>query len=188
LSGENFQALEANYQIIVDTDKKMYTLRERSIGHTIITNYDPTNISNQERLALQAKADRWPPNDILIDIRPDYPGGAYPMEGAFRLRSFHRILNFLGRTILEEPEYHVDPDPRTGIVAENPVRTMDIQETSSTPPNANLSVTHEGQVYSITDIEQRSWNLEAFRLLYQLFQMTVTDVPRGIAPSITIAK
>ena len=188
LSGENFQALEANYQIIVDTEKKMYTLRERSIGHTIITNYDPTNISNQERLALQAKADRWPPNDILVDIRPYYPGGTYPMEGAFRLRSFHRILNFLGRTILEEPEYHVDPDPRTGIVAENPVRTMDIQETSSTPPNDSLSVTHEGQVYSIADVEQRSWNQEAFRLLYQLFQMTVTDVPRGNAPSITIAK
>jgi hypothetical protein len=188
LSGEDFQTLEANYQIIVDTEKKMYTLRERSVGHTIITNYDPTNISNQERLALQAKADRWPPNDILVDIRPAYPGGEYPMEGAFRLRSFHRILNFLGRTILEEPEYHVDPDPRTGIVAENPVRTMDIQETSSTPPNASLSVTHEGQVYSIADVEQRSWNLEAFRLLYQLFQMTVTDVPRGNAPSITIAK
>ncbi|MDH3769631.1 MAG: hypothetical protein OET79_01410 [Nitrospirota bacterium] len=188
LSGEDFQTLEANYQIIVDTEKKMYTLRERSVGHTIITNYDPTNISNQERLALQAKADRWPPNDILVDIRPDYPGGEYPVEGAFRLRSFHRILNFLGRTILEEPEYHVDPDPRTGIVAENPVRTMDIQETSSTPPNASLSVTHEGQVYSIADVEQRSWNQEAFRLLYQLFQMTVTDVPRGNAPSITIAK
>ena len=110
------------------------------------------------------------------------------MQGAFRLRSFHGILNFLGRTILEETEYHVDPDPRTGIVAENPVRTMDIQETSSTPPNASISVTHDGQVYSITDVEQRSWNLEAFRLLYQLFQMTVTEAPRGNVPSITIAK
>jgi len=41
---------------------------------------------------------------------------------------------------------------------------------------------------AFADVEQRSWNLEAFRLLYQLFQMTVTDVPRGNAPSITIAK
>jgi hypothetical protein len=188
LSGEGFQTLETNYQVIVDTEKQIFTLKKRSVGHTVITNYDPTTISNQERLVLQAKADRWPPNDILVDIRPGNPGGEYPMQGAFRLRSFHGILNFLGRTIEEETEYHVDPDPRTGVVAENPVRTMDIQETSSTPPNASLSVTHEGHVYSITDVERRSWNQEAFRLLYQLFQMTVTEAPRGNVPSITIAK
>ena len=188
MSGQDFQTLETNYRVTVDTDKKLYTIQKRSVGHTVITNYDPTTISNQERLMLQAKADRWPPNDILVDIRPGNPGGEYPMQGAFRLRSFHGILNFLGRTILEETEYHVDPDPRTGIVAENPIRTMDIQESSSTPTNASLSVTHEGQVYSITDVEQRSWNLEAFRLLYQLFQMTVTETSRENVPSITIAK
>jgi len=188
LSAQDFHALETNYRIIMDTDKQMYTIQKRSVGHTVITNYDPTTISNKERLALQAKADRWPPNDILVDIRPNNPGGEYPMQGAFRLRSFHGILNFLGRTIEDEQEYHVDPDPRTGIVEENPVRTMDIIETSSNPPNANLSVTHEGHHYSITDVERRSWNQEAFRLLYQLFQMTVTEVPRGTGPSITIAK
>ena len=32
------------------------------------------------------------------------------------------------------------------------------------------------------------WNREAFQLLYLLFQMTVTDVPRVGVPSITIAK
>jgi hypothetical protein len=187
-SAGDFQTLENNYRIIVDAEKQIYTIQKRSIGHTVITNYDPTTISNAERLALQAKADRWPPNDILVDIRPGNPGGEYSMQGAFRLRSFHGILNFLGRTIMEESEYHVDPDPRTGVVAENPVWTMDIQETSTTPPNASLSVTHDGQVYSITDVEQRSWNQEAFRLLYQLFQMTVTETPRGNVPSITIAK
>lgn len=188
LSASDFQTLESNYRVIVHPDNQSYTLQKRSIGHTIITNYDQTTISNKERLALQAKADRWPPNDILVDIRPDNPGGEYPIQGAFRLRSFHGILNFLGRTIEDEQEYHVDPDPRTGVVAENPVRTMDIIETESKPPNAKLSVTHEGHHYSITDDEKRSWNQEAFRLLYQLFQMTVTDVPRGVGPSITIAK
>ncbi len=188
LSAADFQALEINYRVIVNQDKQQYTLKKRSVGHTIITNYDQTTISNQERLALQAKADRWPPNDILVDIRPNNPGGEYPMQGAFRLRSFHGILNFLGRTIDSEQEYHVDPDPRTGIVAENPVRTMEIIETDSKPPNAKLSVTHEGHHYSIADDEKRSWNQEAFRLLYQLFQMTVTEVPRGAGPSITIAK
>ncbi|MDR4493047.1 MAG: hypothetical protein R3B74_01230 [Nitrospirales bacterium] len=188
LSATDFQTLENHYRIIVDKEKQVYTLQKRTIGHTVITNYDQTTIPNKERLALQAKADRWPPNDILVDIRPDNPGGEYPMHGAFRLRSFHGILNFLGRTIDNEQEYHVDPDPRTGIVAENPVRTMDIIETDSKPPNAKLSVIHEGHHYSIADDEKRSWNQEAFRLLYQLFQMTVTDVPRGVGPSITIAK
>lgn len=188
LSAENFHALETNYRVIVDREKPLYTIQKRTIGHTVITNYDQTTISNKERLALQAKADRWPPNDILVDIRTDNPGGEYPMQGAFRLRSFHGILNFLGRTIVEESEYHVDPDPRTGIVSENPVRTMAIIETTSKPPNAKLSVTHEGHYYSIADDQKRSWNQEAFRLLYQLFQMTVTEVPRGTGPSITIAK
>ena len=188
LSAEDFKSLESNYRVIVDAEKQTYTLQKRSIGHTVISNYVPSTISNKERLVLQAKADRWPPNDIVVDIRPGYPGGDYPMQGSFRLRSFHGILNFLGRTIEEEPEYHVDPDPRTGVVAENPIRTMDVIETTSAPPNTQLSVVHEGHHYSITDTEKRSWNQEAFRLLYQLFQMTVTDVPRGVAPSITIAK
>ena len=188
LSGQDFQTLESNYRIIVNPDNQMYTVQKRSVGHTVITNYDPTTISNKERLALQAKADRWPPNDILVDIRPGNPGGEYPMQGAFRLRSFHGILNFLGRTIEDEQEYHVDPDPRTGIVEENPVRTMEIIESTSKPPNAKVSVTHDGHHYSISDTEKRSWNQEAFRLLYQLFQMTVTEAPRGNVPSITIAK
>jgi len=188
LSGQDFQTLESNYRVIVNTDNQMYTVQKRSVGHTVITNYDPTTISNKERLALQAKADRWPPNDILVDIRPGNPGGEYPMQGAFRLRSFHGIHNFLGRTIEDEQEYHVDPDPRTGIVEENPVRTMEIIESTSKPPNAKVSVTHDGHHYSITDTEKRSWNQEAFRLLYQLFQMTVTETPRGNVPSITIAK
>ncbi|MDR4459797.1 MAG: hypothetical protein MRJ67_04640 [Nitrospirales bacterium] len=187
-SGGDFQTLETNYRVIVDAEKQTYTLQKRSIGHTVITNYEPTTISNVERLTLQAKADRWPPNDILVDIRPGNPGGEFPIQGAFRLRSFHGILNFLGRTIEGEQEYHVDPDPRTGIVGENPVRVMDITESSSQPPNAKLSVTHEGKYYSIADDDKRSWNQESFRLLYQLFQMTVTDAPRGNVPSITIAK
>lgn len=187
-SAGDFQTLENNYRVIVDADKQVFTIQKRSVGHTVITNYNPITISNKERLILQAKADRWPPNDILIDIRSDNPGGEYPIQGAFRLRSFHGILNFLGRSIASEPEYHVDPDPGTGSVSENPVRVLDIIESSIERPNTKLSVMHEGHYYSIADEENRSWNQEAFRLLYQLFQMTVTDAPRGNVPSITIAK
>ncbi|MEO8325189.1 MAG: hypothetical protein ABI618_05020, partial [Nitrospirota bacterium] len=187
-SAGDFQTLENNYRVIVDADNQIYTIQKRSIGHTVITNYDPTSISNAERLILQAKADRWPPNDILVDIRPGNPGGEYSIQGAFRLRSFHGILNFLGRTIEEEPEYYVDPDPRTGMTTENPVRVLDIIESSIERRDAQISVTHHGHYYSIADDDKRSWNRESFRLLYQLFQMTVTDAPRGNVPSITIAK
>jgi hypothetical protein len=47
-------------------------------------------------------------------------------------------------------------------------------------PNARYG----GRYYSVADTP---WNLEAFRLLYQLFQMTVTDVS-GIGVPITISK
>ena len=65
-------------------------------------------------------------NDVSFDIRPGHVGGEYPLKGDFRLRSFNSILNFLGRSIEEDPEYHVDQDPRTPAVQENPVRTMDL--------------------------------------------------------------
>jgi hypothetical protein len=46
-----------------------------------------------------------------------------------------------------------------------------------------------GQYYAVnTTGPQARWNREAFKLLSQLFQMTVTEVPRTGVPSITIAK
>jgi hypothetical protein len=46
-----------------------------------------------------------------------------------------------------------------------------------------------GSYYAVNTIgPQARWNREAFKLLSQLFQMTVTEVPRAGVPSITIAK
>ena len=189
LSGEDFATLEQSYQVTYDSTTNQYVLKKHVVGRIVITNYDPDLLSPEERLDLQKKAERWPPNDLLVDIRPGFPGGELPIQGDFRLRSFHAILNFLGRTMEEEPEYHVDPDPLTGSVKENPVRTFDIIETSSPPKQAILSAPFQGEYYSFTDQPNDSWNQEAFRLLYQLFQMTVTEELKGAAaPSITIAK
>lgn len=188
LSGQDFSILEKEYQVTYDTSTKGYLLQKRIVGRIVITNYDPDLLDPVERLDLQKKAERWPPNDLLIDIRPGYPGGEFPLQGDFRLRSFHAILNFLGRTMEEEPEYHVDPNPLTGAVNENPVRTFDIIETEFPPEGAILSASYEGEYYSFGDLESESWNQEAFRLLYQLYQMTVTEELKGAAPSITIAK
>ena len=188
LSGEDFSILEKEYQVTYDISTNAYLLQKRIVGRIVITNYDPDLLNPDERLDLQKKAERWPPNDLLVDIRPGYPGGELPLQGDFRLRSFHAILNFLGRTMEEEPEYHVEPDPLTGPVTENPVRTFDIIETEYPPEHAILSATYEGEYYSFGDLENESWNQEAFRLLYQLYQMTVTEELKGAAPSITIAK
>ena len=189
LSGEDFSTLEKEYQVTYDTSTKAYLLQKRMVGRIVITNYDPDLLPLDERFELQKKAERWPPNDLLVDIRPGFPGGELPIQGDFRLRSFHAILNFLGRTIEDEPEYHVDPDPLTGPVIENPVRAFDIIETDFPPAEAILSASYEGEHYSFTDQANESWNQEAFRLLYQLFQMTVTEELKGAAaPSITIAK
>jgi len=189
LSGEDFSFLEKEYHLTYDASAQLYTLQKQVAGRIVITNYDPDLLPPDERLDLQKKAERWPPNDLLVDIRPGFPGGEFPIQGDFRLRSFHAILNFLGRTIEDEPEYHVDPDPLTGSVTENPVRTFDIIETASRPEQAILLASHEGDYYSFSDQDNDSWNQEAFRLLYQLFQMTVTQELKGAAaPSITIAK
>ncbi|MEX2493598.1 MAG: hypothetical protein WD425_17750 [Nitrospirales bacterium] len=174
--------------MIYDASTQSYTLQKRVPRRIVITNYDPDLLAPDERRELQQKAERWPPNDLLVDIRSGFPGGEFPLQGDFRLRNFHAILNFLERTMEEEPEYQVDPDPLTGQVTENPVRTFDIIETASRPAQAILSAPYEGESYSFRDKANESWNQEAFRLLYQLYQMTMTAELKGVAPSITIAK
>jgi hypothetical protein len=188
VSGQDFEVLESKYEVSVDSQRQLYILKKRILGRTLITNYDPEALSNEERIELNAIADRWPPNDLSVDIRSDFPGGEYPIQGNFRLRSFHAILNFLGRSIHEEIEYHVEKDPRTPNVLENPIRTLGILESENPPSDTTLTVKFNNHHYFVTDGRDDTWNREAFRLLYQLFQMTVSEVSRVGAPSITIAK
>jgi hypothetical protein len=129
-------------------------------------------------------------SDVSFDIRPGHVGGEYPLKGEFRLRSFNSILNFLGRSLEEEPEYHVDKDPRTPAVRENPTHTMELLLSNGAPPSgADLSIQSHGKYYAVnTTGPLARWNREAFQMLYLLFQMTVSEVPRVGVPSITIAK
>ena len=65
----------------------------------------------------------------------------------------------------------------------NPVRTLDIGETTSRPDNAAFAVKFEDRWYSIVkasydDGALDPWNLGTFRVLAQLFQMTVTDISK----------
>ena len=189
VTAEGFKALEQEYQVSYDRQNKTYTLRKQLEGGTLITNYDPRSLPREERLRLQNENEQALVNDVTFDIRPGQYGGDWPLRGDFRLRSFNAMLNFLGLSIAEEPEYHVDKDPRTPEVAENPVKTMDLIVSSSAPTGLDLAMKSHGQYYAVnTTGPQARWNREAFKLLSQLFQMTVTEVPRTGVPSITIAK
>jgi len=54
---------------------------------------------------------------------------------------------------------------------------------------ADLTIRANGRYYAVdTTGPLARWNREAFQLLHLLFQMTITEMPRNIAPGITIAK
>ncbi|MBX3303138.1 MAG: hypothetical protein KF693_13065 [Nitrospira sp.] len=189
ITAEGFKALEQDYQISYNGKDKTFTLRKLVEGGTLITNYDPNLLSQEERVRLQDENEQGLSHDVTFDIRPGHYGGDWPLTGGFRLRSFNAMLNFLGLSIDEEPEYHVDKDSRTPEVAENPVKTIDLIVSSSAPSGLDLTMKSHGHYYAVnTSGPQSRWNREAFKLLSQLFQMTVTEVSRAGVPSITIAK
>lgn len=189
VTAEGFHALEEHYQVSYNGKEKTFTLRKQVEGGTLITNYDPSLLSRDERARLHHENERGLLHDVTFDIRPGHFGGDWPIKGDFRLRSFNAMLNFLGLSIDEEPEFHVEKDARTPDVAENPVKTIDLIVSSSAPSGLDLAMKSHGRYYAVnTNGPQARWNREAFKLLSQLFQMTVTEVPRAGVPSITIAK
>ena len=189
VTAEGFQALQKEYLVTYSQKDNSYTLRKQVMGRTLITNYDPDTLSPDERAQLIDETEEGHPNDVAFDIRQGHVGGEYPLKGDFRLRSFNTILNFLGRSIGEDPEYHVDKDPRTPEVQENPVNTMELLLSDGAPSGADLSIQSHGKYYAVnTTGPLARWNREAFQMLYLLFQMTVSEVPRVGVPSITIAK
>jgi hypothetical protein len=189
VTAEGFKALEQEYQVVYNRQDKTYTLQKQVEGGTLITNYDPESLSPKERARLHDENVQGLPNDVTFDIRPGHYGGDWPLKGDFRLRSFNAMLNFLGLSIAEEPEYHVDKDRRTPDVAENPDKTMDLIVSPSALSGLDLAMKSHGHYYAVnTTGPQARWNREAFKLLSQLFQMTVTEISRVGVPSITIAK
>ena len=189
VTAEGFATLEQQYLITYQSETRTYTLRKPVSGRILITNYDPATLPPAERVRLHETADQRPVNDVSFDIRAGHFGGEWPLQGDFRLRSFNAMLNFLGHAADEDREYAVEKDARTPPVAENPVHTMDLLILDHTPDEPDLAVKSHGRYYAINATgPQARWNREAFKLLSQLFQMTVTDVPRSGVPSITIAK
>jgi hypothetical protein len=185
-AGDLLEALEKGYQLqpVGGADTR-YEVTRTVPGRVTVTNYDPRRLTPAERRTLNARAAANPRNFVLVDIRPGDPGGDFPLFGAFKLRSLNMIIEFLAAGIGRAPERDVSPDPRTGSVARNPRRALGIDETDNRPSDAVISAAYAGKHYSVANTP---WDRGAFRLLYRLFQMTVTDVSRVAVPGITIAK
>jgi len=187
---ELFQAVEKDFAVEHDQEKNTYRLSKQLPGPILITNYDPNILCCEERAELDDLINPWVENDVVFDIRPGYPGGEWPMKGAFRLRSFHTILNFLGHALGEEAEYHVEKDPRTPLIPSNgnPIQTMGMLVTHKRPDNVNIFAQSHGKYYAVdTSGTNAHWNRNAFQLLYVLFRLTITDA-QSLGVPITIAK
>ncbi len=187
---EGFKSLEKEFAVRYNREDETYTLSKQTLGPILITNYDPNTLCCEDRTDLYDLTNPWVENDVAFDIRPGYPGGEWPIKGFFRLRSFHSILNFLSHSLGEEPEYHVEKDPRTPPVYkdENPPNILEFIVSDTRPPKNVLSAYTHGHFYAVnTTGPNAHWNMNAFQLLYILFRMTVTDA-KSLGLPITIAK
>jgi hypothetical protein len=165
-----------------------YRLTKRTIGRIIVTNYDPAVLTNDERARLNDEAEKSGEDELLVDVRPGYVGGQYPLHGRFRLRSFSNVITFIGRAMSEEPEYDVERDPRTEKTTENPAFTLGIVETDKPPHGADRALKYEGHYYAVRPEAGYQWNRKAFLFLYQLFELTLSKLPQTGAPVFTISK
>ncbi len=182
-------ALEKGYRWVEDGDTG--TLSRNIAGRVVISNYAVSDLSIEERNKLYLYTNTLPNNEIFVDIRPGLPGGDYPLRGVIRLRAFLAILGFLGRGVAEEVEFPVEKDVRTGEVRLNPAKTLEVEDGSANSSKGTFSISYGDKTYSILDGNnpEAVWNLESFRLLSQLYQLSVQ--PSEFAkppPAITIAK
>jgi len=191
IAPDSFQSLQKEFVVHYNTGDDTFSLRKQIPGPILITNYDPDSLTEAEREKLNERAREWDVSDIAFDIRDGYSGGEWPMSGFFRLRSFHAILGFLGKSLGMEAGYHVEKDSRTPPILgnENPDLTLAFSVSGTPPSGADFSIRWDNRYYAInTSGPYARWNRDAFQLLFLLFQMTVTDLPRIGVPSITIAK
>jgi len=145
VAAEGFQALQKEYLVSYSQKDNTYTLQKQVAGRTRITNYDPVTLSPDERARLIRESGEGLFHDVSFDIRPGHIGGECPLKGNFRLRSFNTILHFLGRSLGKDPEYHVDKDPRSPAVQENPVNTMELLLPDGSSSGADLSIQSRGK-------------------------------------------
>jgi len=181
--GDLMAALDKGFSWRRDADGT-YALSRTVSGRVAITNYDPRTLDEAAIWSLNGRAAANPGNFVLVDVRPGHPGGDLPLFGAFKLRSLNAILGFVAEGIDTAPEFDVPADAKTGPAGANPPRALAVSVLDAAPVNDVPFARFEGRVYPVGDT---AWDRQAFTLLYQLFQMTVTDVS-AVGLPVTISK
>jgi len=162
-----------------------YLVTRLTAGRLAILNYDPMAMTDHERFMLNEKLKKNPKGHVFVDIRPDGPGGGFPIRGTLNLRSIFQILSFVGNGIELTPEYDVAPDPRTGLnIRDNPPVTLRIN-VSSTQSESDLPwIRYRGKYYSVAD---SPWDRDTFAILGHLFETAIGEV-EDVGIPITISK
>ena len=161
-----------------------YELTRLKAGRVVVTNFDPRALTDQQRFELDERIKRNPSGFVYLEIRPDGPGGDFPIQGAIKLRSIFQTLIHVARGIERAKEFDVAPDPRTRGVVEDPAATLKLNVTDSAPEKDLPSIRHKGRYYTVNDTV---WDRSAFILLNLLFQTVVGDI-EGVGIPITISK
>jgi hypothetical protein len=164
-----------------------FTLTRSVRGRILLSNYDPLTLNDTERRRLNEIAMTKPDNFVLVDVRAEQPGRDVPIFGALKLRSLFAMLDFVAKGIELFPEFPVEADPRSGdalALVRNPDRTLAVTVSDDEPNATDGWIRYQGRYYAIGNTR---WDRAAFIVLYELFQVTVTDVSRVGIP-ITIAK
>lgn len=161
-----------------------YQLARFQAGRVVVMNVDPMSLGNQARFELNERIKRNPRGFVFLDVRPDGPGGDFPIRGAIKLRSMLQMLAFVANGARAAPEFDVAPDPRTGPVAENPRAALHIDISPAPPSTTIASVDFAGRSYSVGDTQ---WDRATFAMLGDLFQTAVGEV-KGVDLPITISK
>jgi len=189
----DFKGLPRSQDIVHGFDKGLkwhqkldgnYELTRLQGGRVMISNFDPVALTEEERFAINQKIKKSPPGYVYLDIRPDGPGGDFPLQGAIKLRSLFQILWFVAEGIRAEKEFDVAPDPRTLGATESPTSTLKINITDSAPGKDLPSINYKGRYYTVNDTY---WDRDQFFTLNILFQTAVGDV-EAVGFPITIAK
>jgi hypothetical protein len=71
---------------------------------------------------------------------------------------------------------------------ENPVNAMGLLISEDKPRAVDISIHFGDWYYALKPENSYQWNREGFRLFCQIFQMTMTDLTRQGAPTISISK
>jgi hypothetical protein len=161
-----------------------YELTRLKGGRVVVANFDPMALTDQQRFELDEKIKKNPSGFVHLDIRPNGPGGNFPIQGAIKLRSMFQVLNFIGKGIYVAPEFDVSSDVSTEQMEAGSPATLRINVTDSPPDGRLPTIYYEGRYYSVNDTV---WDRTTFLLLSILFQTAIGRI-ENVGVPITISK